>query len=321
MKARDFKTIARILKQAYAELEKEAINEGVDILSAEFDQIKANLRLRILEKHGFTLDQYREAKKKVVGFSESTVIDTMDEVKGFEGKLNQSLSELPHIHSEEEIREIAEEEARKHVKPPQITNEIVKEVTRIEPRIVKETTIEKVVEEKSYNEGPILDEIEGLKEAVKTIKDTDIESMKEEIRSDFSKYFKKNIDILGMPDFRKLAMGLQAQIDDFSGGGHVIEDEGTPLTQRDNLNFTGAGVSVTDSGGKTVVTINGGGGGVNVETPTGTVDGSNADFTVSNEPTWVVSDGVTYFDGAGYSYAAGSLTMDIPPSQYIRSIY
>lgn len=39
--------------------------------------------------------------------------------------------------------------------------------------------------------------------------------------------------------------------------GHVIEDEGTPLTARSNLNFTGAGVTASDSGGKTVVTIPG----------------------------------------------------------------
>ena len=45
------------------------------------------------------------------------------------------------------------------------------------------------------------------------------------------------------------------------GGGHVIEDEGTPVTQRPNMSFEGAGVSVADSGGKTVVTIPGGGGG------------------------------------------------------------
>lgn len=43
--------------------------------------------------------------------------------------------------------------------------------------------------------------------------------------------------------------------------GHVIEDEGTPVTQRATINYTGAGVSVTDSGGKTVVTIGGGGSG------------------------------------------------------------
>lgn len=41
---------------------------------------------------------------------------------------------------------------------------------------------------------------------------------------------------------------------------HIIEDEGTPLTHRNNVNFTGAGVTVTDAGGKTVVTIPGGGG-------------------------------------------------------------
>ncbi len=45
-----------------------------------------------------------------------------------------------------------------------------------------------------------------------------------------------------------------------SGGGHTIEDEGTPLTQRDDLNFEGAGVAVADSGGKTVVTVGGGAG-------------------------------------------------------------
>lgn len=45
-----------------------------------------------------------------------------------------------------------------------------------------------------------------------------------------------------------------------TGGGHVIEDEGTPLAQRTNLNFVGAGVTVTDDSGNdtTVVTINGG---------------------------------------------------------------
>jgi hypothetical protein len=41
-------------------------------------------------------------------------------------------------------------------------------------------------------------------------------------------------------------------------GGHTIQDEGTPLTQRTTLNFTGAGVTAADTGGVTVVTIPGG---------------------------------------------------------------
>lgn len=64
----------------------------------------------------------------------------------------------------------------------------------------------------------------------------------------------------------------------------------------------------------------GGGSGVTVETPTGSVDSSNTSFTVTSEPKWIVSDGVTYFDGAGYSYSSLTVTMTIPPSSYIRAI-
>jgi hypothetical protein len=79
----------------------------------------------------------------------------------------------------------------------------------------------------------------------------------------------------------------------FSGGssvGHTIEDEGVPLAQRTNLNFVGAGVTVTDDAGNdaTVVTIPGGGSGgptfYDNETPTGAFDGSNAAFTLAHTP-------------------------------------
>lgn len=44
------------------------------------------------------------------------------------------------------------------------------------------------------------------------------------------------------------------------GGGHVIEDEGTPLSQRKNLNFVGSFVEATDDevNDDTVVTITAG---------------------------------------------------------------
>lgn len=40
----------------------------------------------------------------------------------------------------------------------------------------------------------------------------------------------------------------------------TIEEEGTPVTSRTNINFVGAGVSVSDTGGKTQVSIPGGAG-------------------------------------------------------------
>lgn len=63
------------------------------------------------------------------------------------------------------------------------------------------------------------------------------------------------------------------------------------------------------------------GDGATVETPIGDVDGTNNSYTVSNEPKWVVADGITYFDGAGYTYSAGTLTLDTSPVSFIRSIY
>ena len=59
------------------------------------------------------------------------------------------------------------------------------------------------------------------------------------------------------------------------GGGHTIEDEGTPLTQRTKLNFVGVGVTVTDDAGDdaTVVTIPTGGAVDSVNTRTGAVTG------------------------------------------------
>lgn len=52
--------------------------------------------------------------------------------------------------------------------------------------------------------------------------------------------------------------------------------------------------------------------------PTGVVNSVNATFGVTSRPSSVISDGITYFEGAGYSYAAPNITLDIPPSQYIR---
>lgn len=48
---------------------------------------------------------------------------------------------------------------------------------------------------------------------------------------------------------------------DFDGGYLVVEDEGAPLTKRTTVDFTGAGVTCTDTGSKTACDIPGGGSG------------------------------------------------------------
>lgn len=82
----------------------------------------------------------------------------------------------------------------------------------------------------------------------------------------------------------------------------------------------GSGVTITTSNG--VKTINAAGG-VSVETPTGTVDGSNTVFTVSNAPVFIVVDGVNKYETLHYTYVAGTITITdgAPPVQFIRSHY
>lgn len=82
------------------------------------------------------------------------------------------------------------------------------------------------------------------------------------------------------------------------GSGHVIEDEGTPVAQQTNLNFVGAGVTVTDSGGKTVVTIPGSSGNLRttflVYTTTPSADNEYSDFaTLHTAALALVADGFT----------------------------
>ena len=58
-----------------------------------------------------------------------------------------------------------------------------------------------------------------------------------------------------------------------------------------------------------------------VETPSGTVNGINTSFTVLHTPQFIVQDGVTYFDGEGFTLSGLNITTDFPPVGFIRSFY
>jgi hypothetical protein len=99
----------------------------------------------------------------------------------------------------------------------------------------------------------------------------------------------------------------------------TVEDEGTPLTQRSTINFVGAGVTATDSGGKTVVTIAGASGRFGIADSNGAytyyttlslamaaATGNQTiemftDYTESGVVAITLKDGVT-INGNGHSY-------------------
>ncbi len=101
-----------------------------------------------------------------------------------------------------------------------------------------------------------------------------------------------------------------------------VSVNGVPQGIAREINFVGNAISAEIIKGVMTITVSDSGGtGFTKETPVGSVDSSNTSFTVTHEPNYVVADGITYFDGAGYTYSALTVTMDSPPSQYIRSYY
>jgi parallel beta-helix repeat protein len=99
-----------------------------------------------------------------------------------------------------------------------------------------------------------------------------------------------------------------------AGGGHTIQDEGTPLTQRTNLNFVGTGVTVTDDAGNdaTVVTITSGGGSGDVVGPASATDNAIARYDgttgklIQNSSASIADDGTV--SATSFSGGASALT-------------
>lgn len=87
------------------------------------------------------------------------------------------------------------------------------------------------------------------------------------------------------------------------GGGHIIEDETTPLTQRSRLSFQGTGVEVTDDAinDRTVVTISNSGSGGGESLTIREIDGSPS---VSGVKTIVVTNGTLTDSGSGIATLA-----------------
>lgn len=92
----------------------------------------------------------------------------------------------------------------------------------------------------------------------------------------------------------------------------TFEDEGVAVTQRANVNFTGAGVSVADSGGKTVVTIPGGSGAM-TQISKSVLSGTAANFdltSISGSYTILVLYAMLHSDYASSVFDVAKITFN-----------
>lgn len=290
MTTQQFKKLGRLLKQVYAELEAEALKEGVSTLSPEYDILITKAREKVLESQGFTLQEYREAKAKVAGFSQADLVEetekidekistkVVEEVNRIIERVNKL--EQKHIPDEAEIAQISHEVSKEYIVPPQITNQIVKETIIEQPITVKE----------EYDDSELK---KLLSEIPKPYDDT---AIKEYFHNYFNENFKKNIDMLGMPDFRKLAMGLRGDIDRISNASDLSGYLTSATAASTYVPYTGATTDV-DLGAHNFT----------VDTNTFFVDATNNRVGVGNIAPSVALD-VT---GAGQFGTAGATTSQL----------
>lgn len=138
----------------------------------------------------------------------------------------------------------------------------------------------------------------------------------------------ERLDITAIAGVEELQQGIKDAI--AKGGGRIgwgahpltIQQSGTTKAKVARvINFTGATVTLSATGVITVAITGGSGGGLTIETPTGTVNGTNATFTVSATPQYIVVDGITYFENNGYTLSGLTITTSVPPTGFIRSFY
>lgn len=335
----DWKRIARLLKEAYAALREEALSTGVDIFSSEYTDVTNKVRDTILARAGFTLEEYNQVKNDLENARAARNANSDISVALIEqakSKLEE-INNLGGLITREEVTQIAHDIAKEYIVAPVVTNQIIKETTKEvikeKPQIIETTRVVNI----PYDDKYVKEQLSTLSKVVSEIKPSEsldkeklLEDMKQFFNDNFGDNFQHNIDIMGMPDWRKLAMGLQGQIDAITasgtGGGHIIQDEGVSLTQRAILNFTGAGVTATDSGGKTVVTIPGGGSSITFvdNEVLGTGDDSTVVFNLAGTPTagsvHVYVGGIRQLLTTDYSISVGAVTFVFAPPSGLKVI-
>ncbi len=85
-----------------------------------------------------------------------------------------------------------------------------------------------------------------------------------------------------------------------------------------NSIIAGTGISVdsTDPANPIVIAI-GGGGGFTLLPATGSINGNNPTFTFTQQPTYIISDGVWYRVNKGWTWSVLTATMTVPPNDDI----
>jgi hypothetical protein len=274
------------IKKANQLLEEQAIKEGIDITSPQYDTLVAKVRNNVLQKNGFTLSQYQSAdaqmkldrqRAKEADVSKiDNIMKQVQQIKGEKGDKGDTGEE--GIQGEQGVQGEQGERGEKGENGRDGINGLDGKNGK-DGRDGRDGR--DGVDGQSYN--PL--DFNAIVEKVSKIPQK--EDLEEYVKETVGYSLKASTEIMGMPNFRKLAMGLRNDIDQLQ------------------------------------IQVNkGGGGGVSTwSTPPESPDGTITVFTVgASAPTDVVSDGALMFAPTAYSFDinTGTITFINSPVNTVK---
>lgn len=132
----------------------------------------------------------------------------------------------------------------------------------------------------------------------------------------------KKEHVEGLVALEKKVNSIEIRPSRIAGGGWGLDVsvDGVSQGKIQYLNLiAGTNITLTSStsGSRHDILIDasgGGGSGFTKLTATGTVDSSNTDFTFTQKPLYIISDGAWYTENKGWTWSGLTATMSVPPS-------
>lgn len=191
----ELKKVMGFLKEAYSGLNATELEK----LTPEYQEAIAIIREKVLASQGFTLEEYRIAKNEYKqSLQENSSKKLFDRVLGKPSVVKGDKGDTG-------------EKGEKGDTGPQGPE------GKQGPQGVKGEKGDKGEPGQSYDPATI-GYLEDKIDSIKIPEQIDVVALKEEVKNIFGEMFKHNINTIGMPDFRKLGMGLQQQIDELRSG-------------------------------------------------------------------------------------------------------
>ncbi len=212
MTPNQYKRIARLLKELRQALEQEALKDGVAITSSAFNEAYETMRTNLLEQEGFALEQYQEAANQVKSERETKKSASEEKADQFFERVEKIRGDKGETGDKGEKGDKGERGEKGDKGEPGKDGKDGRD-----GKDGKDGTPGPAGTNGRDGEDVSPATVGYLEDLIKTVEakvvdQEGMERLKGELLNEMKIDVEKNIDIMGMPDFRKLSMGIQEDV-------------------------------------------------------------------------------------------------------------